>query len=222
MDVMANFNGVSTRVMAHGEVDFETNAMELHVSALGETITYVQTSGVVYARVGSLVSGQYPGKSWVQMPLSAFASGRRDTLLITNDPQKMMTALVRLGSTVTAVGPATVDGTQDEKYKIRLTVADLESHAFELPPSIRSLFATAQSVPTTAHVSTTMYVDAAGQLQATHLVVTAEATGHPVSGSIDLTMSKFGTATVPAAPPAAQTVTYRQLKGPLFTSSGRK
>ena len=82
-------------------------------------------------------------------------------------------------------------------------------------------------MPKTSQVTTTMYVDPAGRLQAADVAVTAQEKGHKVRASIDLTMSHFGTASVPVAPSATQTVTYQQLKGlpgsfgfPLTTPSG--
>ena len=57
-----------------------------------------------------------------------------------------------------------------------------------------------------------MYVNPTGQLQAVHVVVTVPETADTATVSIDLTMSHFGTADVPVAPPATQTVTYGQVK----------
>lgn len=212
LDVKISFGGLYVGVTANGAVDFATKAESLHMSALGQTVTLLLSDGVVYEKFGKLFRTQY-GKTWVRMPASKFTSGHENDLFVTDDPQGMMAELLKLGATVTPIGTATIDGTKDQSYQIVLTVAELEAHASELPPSLRSLFATAKKVPQNAKVSATMYIDPAGQLQAAHLVITGgEATGHAATASIDLTMSNFGTATVAAAPPATQTITYEQVK----------
>ncbi len=213
IDIKASFAGASFSITASGAVDFSTKALSLHMSDFGETLSFVETNDVLYANLGELVGKEFPGKTWVRIPMSAFADAHDSQLLLTDDPQAMASILLKLGATITPTGTTTIEGSKDEGYRIRVTLADLESHESELPPSLRSLFATAKTMPNTAAVSATMYVDSAGQLQAAHVVVTAQATGHPVTASIDLTMSHFGTASVPTAPPATQTVTYRQWKG---------
>lgn len=215
LDIKANVDGVSFGVTATGSVDFSTKAASLNMDAFGATLALIETAGSLYAKLGKLVSTQFPGKSWVRIPASTLTGERESRLLLTSDPEAMMSSLLKVGATVTPIGVATIDGSQDQGYRIHLTIAGLESHASELPPSIRSLLTTATTAPKTAAVSMTMYVDPAGQLQAAYVVVALQATGHPDSVSIDLTMSHFGTASVPAAPPATQTVTYRELKGPV-------
>lgn len=216
MNVEASTEGFSFGVTATGTVDFSTQAASLHVSLLGQALSVVETDGSAYIKDGTLVSSKFPGKTWMRIPVAALTSGQDSQLFVTSDPAKAMAALLKLGASVTPIGTATVDGSQDQGYSIHLTLADLEAHASELPPSFRSLIATARTSPSaTAAMSTTMYVDQSGQLQAVHVVVTAKATGHPVTASIDLTLSHFGTAAAPVAPPGTQTVTYQQLKGTL-------
>lgn len=215
MDIKVGIGGTSFAVTATGAVDFATKAASLQMNTFGETFAFVERDDVLYAKLGKLVSTQFPGKTWVSMPVSALANAGDSQLFITSDPQGVMSALLKLGATITPIGTTTIDGTQDQGYRIHLTLADLEAHASELPPSLRSLLTTAKKVPKTATVSTTMYIDPAGQLQVVDVLVTAQATGQPVAVSIDLTMSHFGTASVAAAPPTTQTVTYQQLNGSL-------
>jgi hypothetical protein len=219
MDIKASFDGVSFSITATGAVDFATKSVSLQMNTFGETFAFVETGGILYAKLGRLVSAQFPGKTWLRMPVSALANEGDSQMLVTSDPQSMASDLLKLGATITPIGTTMIDGTQDQGYKVELTLADLEAHASELPASLRSLLATAKKAPATATVSVTMYVDPSGQLQAANVNVTTQATGHPVTASIDVTMSHFGTASVAAPPPATQTVTYQQWKGSLGSSS---
>ena len=214
LNVKAGFAGITFDVTGSGSVDFASHAASLDMHAFGHTISVVEANSILYLKVGSLVGNQFPGKTWVRMPMSAFTSAHGNALFVTDDPATMMSSLLKLGATVTPIGTATIDGTRDQGYRINLTLGELRAHASELPPSARSLFATPK-LPATATVSSTMYVNPTGQLQATHVLLTATATGHPVTVAIDVTMSHFGAATVPAPPPATQTVTYSQMKGSL-------
>lgn len=215
MDVKASFDGFSLKMTGTGSVNFADHSASLTMNVVGHSLSVIESGGVLYAKVGTLLGNQFPGKTWVRMPMSAFSSAKNNQYFVTSDPAKTMGALLKLGATVTPIGTETIDGSQDQGYKISFTLADLEAHASELPPSARSLFATSKTMPKTASVLATMYVDPAGQLQSAHVGVNAQATGHPITMSMDLTMSHFGTATVPGAPPSTQTVTYRQLKGSL-------
>lgn len=214
LDAKASFDGVSFDVTGSGSVDFASQAASLDMHAFGHAISVVEANGVLYVKVGTLVSTQFPGKTWVRMPVSAFAGAHSGQMFVTNDPAELMAALVKVGAAVTPIGTATIAGSQDQGYRVRLTLAALRAHASELPPSARALFSTAK-LPTTATVSTVMYVNPAGELQAAHVRVIALTTGHQVTASVDITMSHFGTASVPPPPPATQTVTYHQLKGML-------
>ncbi|HVC13826.1 MAG TPA: hypothetical protein VND62_03110 [Acidimicrobiales bacterium] len=218
MAVKISFDGLSVSVDATGSVDFATKAASLQMSVLGQTLSLVASDGVLYLKSGTLLSSQYPGKTWVRIPASSFAGADGNQPFVTYDPQETMSALVKLGATVSPIGTTSIDGTEDQGYQVHLTVADLEAHPSALPPSMQAMFATAKTVPKTAQVSATMYVDPAGRLQAEHVLVTGQENGHQVSASIDLTMSHFGTATVPGPPPATATVTYQQLNG--ATGSG--
>jgi hypothetical protein len=218
MAVKANFDGLTVSILGTGAVDFATKAMSLQMSVFGQSISFVETGGLLYLDLGKQVSAQFPGKTWVRMPVSAFASPNDTRLLFTSDPQALMSSLLRLGATITPIGTASIDGTQDQGYVIHLSARNLESHLSDLPASIRPLFATS-SIPKSAELSTTVYVNPAGQLQALHVLLSAPATGHQATASIDLTMSHFGAASVRAAPPATQTVTYKQLKGPLGSNA---
>jgi hypothetical protein len=222
IDIKATFGGFTLSVRATGAVDFVSKSMSLQMDLAGQTLASVEGGGVVYEKLGKLVSSQFPGKTWVRVPVSAVANQGGDEPFVTAQPQQLFTALVNLGATVTPVGTSTIAGTSDQGYRIHLTLADLEAHASELPAYLRSLFATAKAkaaAPATAAVSATMYIDPAGQLQAADVVFMARATGHPVTASVDLTMSNFGSATVAPPPPATQTVTYEQLKGVLGSGS---
>ena len=214
LDVKASFDGVSLDVTGTGSVDFASQAASLDVHAVGRAISVVEASGVLYVKDGTLVSTQFPGKTWVRMPVSAFGDAHSGRLFVTSDPAKLMAALVKVGATVTPIGTATIAGSHDQGYRVRLTLAALRAHASELPPSARALFSTAK-LPATATVSTVMYVNPAGELQAAHVGVVAFTTGHQVTASMDIMMSHFGTASVPAPPPVTQTVTYSKLQGTL-------
>lgn len=216
--VKANFDGLTVSIVGAGAVDFATKAMSFHMSVFGQTISFIETGGFLYLDLGKQVSAQFPGKTWVRMPVSAFASPNDARLLFTSDPQALMSSLLRLGATITPIGTASIAGTQDQGYVIHLSAGDLESHRSDLPAPIRSLFATS-SIPKSAELSTTVYVNPAGQLQAVHLLLSASATGQQATASIDLTMSHFGAASVRAAPPATRTVTYKQVKGPLGSNA---
>ncbi|MGH9099299.1 MAG: hypothetical protein ACRDV8_03600 [Acidimicrobiales bacterium] len=210
--VKASFDGISLAVTGTGAVDFATRAVSLQVSAFGQTLALVETSGSLYVNLGKEISTQFPGKTWVRMSLSTITSTHGAETFVTDNPQALMSLLLKLGATITPAGPATIDGTQDQMYEIHLSVAALEAHASALPPSIRSLFADAKTLPKSTQVSTTMYVNPAGELQAEHVALMVEEKGHPVTASVDLTMSHFGAASVEAPPPATQTVTYQQIK----------
>ncbi len=219
IDVDASFDGLSFSVTANGAVDFANKSISLQMSTLGQTFAFVETDDVLYANLGKLVSTQFPGKTWLRMPVSALADEGDSQMLVTSDPQALASELVKLGATITPTGTTTIDGMQDQGYKVQLTLAELEAHASDLPASLRSLLTTAKKVSTTATVSATMFVDPSGQLQAADVALTMQATGHPVTASVDLTMSHFGTASVAPAPPITQTVTYQQWKGSLGSSS---
>jgi hypothetical protein len=219
MDVKASSDGVSVSVTATGSVDFATQAASLHMNVLDQTVAVVEVHGVVYVKLGTLMGSAAPGKTWVSIPAATFAGGQSHQLFVTNDPTKAMGAFLKLGGTVAPIGSSTIDGSEDQGYALHLSVANIEAHASELPSAFRSMLGTAKSVPGTAAVTATMYVDPAGHLQATHIVVSADPTGHPASASIDLTMSHFGTSSIPTAPPATQTVTYQQVRGQLGSGS---
>ena len=212
MHVKASFDGITFSIAGTGAVDFATKAMSLQMSVFGQSISFVETGGVLYLDLGNQVSVQFPGKTWVRMPVSALASQYDIRLLFTSSPQALMSSLLRLGATVTPIGTASINGTQDHVYVIRLTSGELEAHLASLPAPVRSLFATS-GIPKSANLSTKMYVDPAGQLQAVHVLASAPTSGHQATVSVDLTMSHFGGASVGAAPPATQTVTYKQMKG---------
>lgn len=214
LDVDVSADGATFAIGGAGAVDFTTKAVSLQMSAFGQTFTLVERSDIVYVKLGKRISTQFPGKTWVRLPQSSLTRQHGSLLPIANDPQAMLSTLLKLGATITPIGAASIDGTQDQGYTIHLTMADLEAHASELPPSVRSLFDTPKT-PKSAQVSTTMYVDPAGQLQAVHVAVSAPETRHPARASVDLTMSHFGTASVRTAPPSTQTVTYHEINGPL-------
>ena len=214
LDVKVALGGFSFDVKATGVVDFATNAARLHMNAFGQTVSVISTGGNVYVRSGTLVSRQFPGKTWLEIPISQMSKGTTGSrLFLTDDPAKVMDTLVKLGGTVTQLGATTIDGSQDQGYRVDFTLATLEAHASELPPSLRSLFANTAKLPKTMTLSATLYVDPAGQLQGYDLAFSAQATGHQVTGSVDLTLSHFGSATPPSPPPAGQTVPYSQFQG---------
>jgi|GEM_PF-4620322 len=200
-------------VKATGTVDFANKAASLHLNGFGMTLSVVEVNGVAYVKPGTWVSKQFPGKTWVKIPDASLTSGQRGSqLFTTGDPEKLLSVLVKLGGTVSSAPPATIDGTHDQGYRIRFTLADLKAHAAELPPSFRSIFSTLKHVPQTVTVTTTVYVDPAGQLQAVDLGFNGQFTGQSAKASVDLTFSNFGAAAAPAAPPATRTVTYSQFK----------
>jgi hypothetical protein len=214
IDVKASADGATFEFSGTGAVDFATKAVSLQMSAFGRTFAFVERNAFVYVKPGEPISAQFPGKTWVRMPLSSFNREHDSQLPFTDDPEELLSTLLKLGATITPIGSASIDGTQDQGYLIHLTVADLKAHASDLPSSVRSLFATPDT-PKSAQVSTTMYVDPAGQLQSVRVVVSAPETGHPATASVDLTLSHFGAASVRAAPPATQTVTYEEIKATL-------
>lgn len=225
VDFKVSFDGISVTVAGTGAVDFATKAATLHMRAFGQTFSFIETNGVIYMKFDKSLGTGIPAGKWVRMPVSAIGSSH-DSQFLTYDPQQMIDAFVKLGATVTSIGTATIGGTTDQGYQVHLDLAELEAHASELPPTIRRIFGTTRMIPKTAQVTTKMYVDPAGQVQAAHVLVTAEENTHPITASFDLTMSHFGAATVPGPPPSTQTVTYQQLKGSLgsgalpFTSQG--
>ena len=209
--VEARVDGITFSVVGTGAVNFATRAMSLQLSVFDQSIALVETGGVLYLDFGKQVAAQFPGKTWVRVPISV-ASGYGSRLLFTSSPQALMSSLLGLGATVTPIGAASIDGTQDSVYVIRITAGELQAHLSSLPPAVRSLFATSR-ISKSANISTKMYVDPEDRLQAVRVVASAPATGNYATVSLDLTMSHFGDASVAAAPPATQTVTYEQVTG---------
>lgn len=213
MEIHADVGGFSVSATATGSLDFATNAASLQVHVLGQTVTLVESGQVLYVKYPKMLGSGPAGRTWVRIPVTAIVNTPGSQFFATTDPQAAMAALVRLGATVTPTGTTTIDGTQDQGYAIHLTMSELAAHASELPPSLRSLFASSGAVPRTAELSATMYVDPSGQLQAAHLLVTANPTGREDKMSLDVSMSHFGSATVPPPPPATQTVTFQEAGG---------
>jgi hypothetical protein len=219
LDLKAGFDGVTFAATGTGAIDFATGAMSLQLSVLGRTVALVESNRIVYLRLGSLVSSRFPGKTWLRIPVSTFSSPGVGGLPVTDDPRRMMSALLDLGASVTPIGTVSIDGTQDQAFRIHLTAADLKAHASALPSSLRPLFTTSTTLPQSARVSATMYVDPAGQLQAVHVGATAQHDGQSTTATVDLTMSGFGTASVGTPPPSTATVTYQRVEKTLGAGS---
>ncbi len=215
INAKVSFDGMSIAMTGAGAVDFPAKTASLHMSTLGQTISLVEAGNAIYMNGGKSLGSAYPGKSWVRMPAPAVPNGEKSESSATLDPQKLMSELVKLGAVITPLGTTTIGGTPDEGYKIELSIADIAAHAAALPASLRPLFSTSKNLPTSAQLSATVYVDPLGRLQAAHLRVTASQTGHPLTLTIDLTLSHFGSATVVPPPSPTQTVTYQSVKGTL-------
>jgi hypothetical protein len=215
MEMHGSAGGQDVDLSGSGAVDFTSNAMKLGmtVPADGQQIQVqvIYVGNTVYVAVPGL--GQLaPGKSWLSVDLSSVspsaAAGSTGGLGAGGNPAAMLRLLAERGNTVKPLGASTLDGVSVQGYSVSVGQSALQSElaSGDVPSWMRQ----AMSNVNLGALDFDVFVDGQGRLRRESMSMQMSAGSVPVSFTMALDFSDYGSPVDVSAPPAGQVLDMQQ------------
>jgi hypothetical protein len=210
-------NGKSIPMHGTGSADFDTNSFEADISLASGANSSVEHELVVADHFylgltlnGTSVSAITGGPEWINVPLPDQTASSLGTGNV--DPLDQLKLLEQKGATVVPLGTSTVDGTTVSGYAVTFSAAELqqreqqEAQALGLPPSeAQQVLRAAQAL---GSPKVNVYFDGSGLLRQES--VSLGGGSSPVSSSVQMTFSNFGTPVTIEPPASSDVIAYSQ------------
>ncbi len=216
LDIQISAAGMSEHVTANGAFDFTTHSgtITVNVPAGNEQISeqVIEDGSTVYVSMPPQVGQLLPGKSWVSVDASTFASGNDGGLGSgfngLEDPAALLHQLQTQGDPVNSLGPTTYDGTSVSGYSVTIPLSQLEKDLGQLPTDDRQL-ASGLLPPS---ITEKVYIDRNGLLRGLVVPVSLSLAGHTLSETVQMSYTNYGTVVSVTVPPANEVATLQQLE----------
>jgi hypothetical protein len=231
LDATISIGGQNVEITGSGTVDFAnpsgTFAISMPTGGSGSgplTEQVVETGSTVYVGLPSLLNQILPGKSWISLDLSQYTSGTaglNSGVLPFDDPAGYLRQLESDGSSVTALGPTSIDGTAVSEYSVSTPTSKLvpsltggadagggSSADNGLSTELQKL---AQGIlPQT--ITEQVYIAPGNLLKAIDVPLTFSVFGTSMSEDVSMTYSNYGTPVNVTPPAASQVATLQQFE----------
>jgi hypothetical protein len=216
MSLSVGAAGTHESIVGNGTTNFRTNATNMTMTyslggrSLVERVIIDGRTG--YFNVGRIVGEVAPGKSWLSMDLgSAGPTGPNGIAgTIFSDPIAMVAVLRTSGTTVTMLGPSTVDGVPVQGYAIHLSPAGIEKATAspQVPSSVRAQLAHVHY----NRLDYTVYIDGTDYLKEVRVVggFGAEGVGATVTSAMHFT--DYGVPVHVSPPPADEVIPIKEFQ----------
>ncbi len=211
--------GQTVPLQGTGTVDFDTNAFDANISELSGPSSFTEHELVVDNQIyigifsgGTNVSALTGGPEWINVPLTEQDSSGLGAGNV--DPLDQLKLLEQRGATVVPLGTSSVNGVTVSGYAVTFGQAEIqqaeqqEFQALHLTPAQAQQALRAAQVlgPPTLHV----YFDGSGLLRQES--VSLGGGSSPVSGTVQMTYSNFGTPVTIAPPASNDVVSFTQFE----------
>jgi hypothetical protein len=210
--------GKAVTVDGTGEIDFDTNAMDIdmHMDGPGGLVEYqsVLVDGNLYYTAsdnGSGIAKVTGGPTWIQMPAQQSAT----TDLAGSDPVSSLLLLEQQGSTVRPLGSKTIDGVTCTGFAVtpstQAMVAETREEDAKAGLSAAAINQDVQQAQQTPPPTITVWSDAQGFVHeiSVTLQINVSIQGAAASdGYLLMDFSHIGAPVSIAAPPPSDTISY--------------
>ncbi len=224
LDVQISATGMNEHITGSGAFDFTTHSgtVSVNVPAGNEQMTeqVIEDGSTVYVSMPSQVGQLLPGKGWISVDASTFASGDDGGLGSgfngIENPSALLHQLQSQGDPVDSLGLTTYDGTSVNEYSVTIPLSQLDKDLGQLPADDRQL----ASGLLPSSITEKVYIDGNGLLRGILLPISFSLSGHTLTETVQMSYSNYGTPVSVTAPPASEVATLQQLEAAEGSTGG--
>ena len=216
MDMAMSVQGTKVDFGGDGVMDFASKTGNITLSAMGMTMEARMIDGIEYLHMPSGLTGSTTTKPWVRLDMNKAVQDKFGASLSqinggsTSDPTQMLSYLQGVGSDIHNDGPATVDGTATTHYTATMSL-DALARKQHLSQNTVSTLEKAIGMTMTMQ----LWIDGQNRLRqmSYNQTMNPDALGGsgaggaktgPITATMTMKLSDFGTPVNVTAPPADQ------------------
>ncbi len=208
--------GAHLTITGNGDINLVTNASNLTLSyeAGGQTLAEraVQNGSMEYYNLGPIVAYVAPGKSWVSQNTGQGGSGTSGVGAggIFSNPGALLAVLKAEGTSITRLGPSTVDGAAVQGYSIDVSQAGIRKviASTAVPPYLKAELSEIHYTK----LDYGIYVDDTHHLKEVRGTGAFTLEGETFGVSSTMDFSNYGTPVSVVDPPASEVIPYQQFQ----------
>lgn len=215
MDMAMSAQGMNIDLGGNGVMDFASKTGDMTMNAMGMSIETRMIDGVEYLHMPPGLAGSTKAKPWIKMDINKMAQDKFGASLSqigggTSDPTQILSYLQGVGSDIHNDGPGTVDGTATTHYTATMSLDALAQKQHLSQDTVSTL---EKAIGKTMTMQ--LWIDGQNRLRqmSYHQTMNPDALGGsgassamtgPITATMTMKLSDFGTPVNVTAPPADQ------------------